>query len=303
MIFGLGSLAQPALAYNADDFSISLYPSTQTLALYPGDVRDGSINVVNTGKIPIDFSVHATPFQVNSDDYTPDYELVNRYTALASWVQFAESAYHAEPGETVEVKFHIEVPADAVGGGQYAAIMVYTEDSADPNAMLRTASQLAAILYGRVAGEGMNPEGEIVEQTVPNFSLGGPLEITETAYNTGNVDFTVYHAVTIKDLFTGEEVLNSEMKDDRGNNIGAHESIVLPGTSRQDKITWEITPKIGIYQVTQKIIILEETIETNSIVIFCPLWLIFAIIGLVLLLILWIILAVRRHRKKQPQVF
>lgn len=303
MIFGLSLLAQPTSAYNAEDFSIMLYPSSQTLALFPNTSVDGSVNIVNTGKIPIDFTVHATPFQVNSEDYSPDYELVNRYTALASWVQFAETDYHAEPGETVEVKFHIDVPEDAVGGGQYAAIMAYTEDSADPDATVKTASQIAAILYGRVGGADIKAEGEIVEQTIPGFLFNGPLEITETAYNTGNVDFTVYHAVTITDFFSGEEVMNADTTNSEGAIIGSNNSIVLPGTSRTDKIIWETTPKIGIYRVHQKILILEEEINTEQIVIFCPPWLILALAGLLFLLILWIILAVRHHRRKAPQVF
>lgn len=302
-IFGLSLSAQPTLAYNPEDFSISLYPTSQTVELIPGEQRTGSVSIVNTGKAPFSFSVSASPYQATGEGYDADFSTVNTYTSLATWITFDQDSYSAEPGETIEAKFTIDVPADAVGGGQYAAIMAYTEDSADSNASIAVASQIAAILYGRVNGPEMHPEGEIVDQHIPGFLLGGPLEISETAYNTGNVDFTVYHAVTITDFFTGEEIINPETTDSEKRIIGSDNSVVLPGTSRSNTIVWENTPKIGVVRVQQKILILDEELNSEQIVIFCPLWLILSVAGLVALLALWIALIVRRHRRKQPQVF
>lgn len=302
-IFGLGFIAQPALAFSPEDFSISLYPTSQTVELIPGEQRKGSVNIVNTGKTAFTFTVSAKPYQVIGAGYDADFLTVNTYTSLATWITFDQDSYYAEPGATVEVKFRIDVPADAVGGGQYAAIMAYTEDGADPDASIQVASQVAAILYGRVSGPEMHPEGEIVDQQIPGFLLEGPLEISETAYNTGNVDFTVYHAVTITDFFTGEVIMTPETTDSNNQPLGSANSVVLPGTSRSNTIVWENTPKIGIVRIHQKILILDEEINTEQLVIFCPLWLILSVAGLLALLTLWIILAVRHRRRKQPQVF
>lgn len=304
MIFGLGSIAQPAWAFNAEDFAISLFPSYQTLELGPGAQREGTITIVNSGKLPFDFSVSANPYQVQGEDYDADFTTTNNYTALASWITFDQASYHAEVGESVEVKFYVNVPEDAVGGGQYAAIMAYTEDGADPDASIKVASQVVALLYGRVSGQDMRPEGEIAEQEIPFVVFDSkPVDASIVAYNTGNVDFMIYHTMTVTDILSGEEVINPETTDSNGNKLGASSAIVLPGTSRRDTLTWEVTPKIGLYKIKQATTFLDQTVENEQIVIFCPMWLVFAILGLIVLLIFWIILAVRRHRRKQPQVF
>ena len=304
LIFGLGSIAQPASAFNAEDFSISLFPSYQTLELSPGMQREGTITIVNTGKMPFDFIVAASPYQVQGEEYDADFTTINNYTALAGWIAFDQESYHAEAGESVEVKFSINVPEDAVGGGQYAAIMAYTEDGANPDASIKVASQVAALLYGRVSGQDMRPEGEIAEQDIPFVVFdSNPLEASIVAYNTGNVDFMIYHTFTVTDMLSGEEIINPETTDNKGNKLGASSAIVLPGTSRRDTLVWETTPKIGLYKIKQATTFLDQTIESEQVVIFCPMWLVFAILGLILLLILWIILAVRHHHRKQPQVF
>lgn len=304
IIFGLGSFAQPTSAFSAEDFAISLFPSYQTLELGPGDQRDGTVTIVNTGKVPFTFSVAASPYQVQGEEYDADFTTTNNYTALAGWITFDQDSYYAEPGASVEVKFHVDVPEDAVGGGQYAAIMAYTEDSTNPDASIKVASQVAALLYGRVSGQDMHPEGEIAEQDVPFMVFdSNPLEASIVAYNTGNVDFMIYHTLTVTDILSGEEIINPETTDNQGNKLGASSAIVLPGTSRRNTLIWETTPKIGLYKIKQATTFLDQTVESEQIVIFCPMWLIFAILGLILLLILWIILAVRRHRRKQPQVF
>lgn len=290
--------------FNPEDFSITLSPSTQALELKPNDTYESSVNVINSGKIPIDFTVKTTPFQVEANDgeYSADFASVNRYTELANWVKFDQTEYHIEPGETAEVEFRIDVPEKTVGGGQYAAIMIYTEDSADPSATIRTASQLAAILYGHVEGDDMKIEGTITEHNFPRLISSGPLKITASAQNTGNVDFALRHTVTIRNFFTNEEYFGPSSTESDGASSSIHEVVVMPDTSRTDTIVWENTPNIGLYRVEQTITVLDQTITEEKLILFCPLWILILIAVLIILLVFWIILAIVKRRRSRPQV-
>lgn len=302
IFLGLSLQAQPASALSNSDIAITIYPTTQTIELDPGHEYTGSVTISNSGQQPFTVLVSAAPYQVDSEEYTPDFTTENSYTKLYNWITFPEESYYLEPGASTKVEYTVSVPEDTVGGGQYAAILARTEDSIRENDSIQVISQVAGILYGRVNGADMHPEGELVEQSIPGFVMDGLLEVAETVYNTGNVDFKVSHSIVATNFFTGEEVLNSDAKDASGRPINTDNVIVLPGTSRRNVITWENTPRLGIYKIKQNVMFLDEDVTTEQIVIFCPSWLLFSILGLILLLVLWIILAARHRHRKQPQV-
>ncbi len=302
-LLGLGSFAQPASASSDDDIVMTIYPATQTIELNPGQEYSGTVKLANNGKKPFTAKMSAMPFQVDSETYDPDFSTENIYTRLSSWITFAEESYYLEPDTSVDVSYTVHVPEDVVGGGQYAAIMARTEDSKQEGSSLQVISQVASILYGRINGAEINPSGEVVEQLIPGFIIDGDLQISETTYNTGNVDFKVYHAVTITNLLTGEEIINPDTRDSSSANIGSSSTVILPGTSRQNVITWENSPRLGVYRVRQTIRFLDSEVNEERIVIFCPSWLLISLLVLLALAILWIILAARHRRRQKPQVF
>lgn len=304
ILLGLGFNAQPVSAIRSEDIAMALYPTNQTIELAPGQEKEGKINLANNGQVGYNIILAASPYQVDSETYDPDFSTNNIYTQLYTWISFPEETYYIAPGEVKEIIFKINVPADAAGGGQYAAVLIRSEDGIDPNASgVQTIPEVASIIYARIDGPEMAPSGEVAEQSIPRFILSGPLDVTETVYNTGNVDFKVYHAITITDAITGEEIVTPTSKTSAGITYGSKTSIVLPGTSRSNTLTWENTPKIGAVRVKQTVIFLDQEVSTEQLVIFCPIWLIAGVAALILLAILWIILVVRRHRRKQPQVF
>lgn len=280
-----------------------LGPATQNITLTPGQEYIGKVTVANTGTVAFDFGLRTTPYQVNSETYDLDFSTNNVYTQLYTWITFPQEVYHIEPGQTIDAEFKANVPEGAAGGGQYATVMAYATNLDSDGGAVQVVPQVASLIYGRVNGPEMLPEGEVAEQTIPGFLFNGPLEISETVYNTGNVDFKVYHAITITDFFSGDVLLDPDTKADDGTALGSATSVVLPGTSRQQTLVWENTPKIGIVRVKQIIKFLETNIETEKLVFFCPLWLIISVLALIALGILWIILAVRHHKRKAPQVF
>ncbi len=303
LIFGLVAGVQPAFAMDPPAFSMTINPTSQDIELFPGQEYTGKVNITNTGSASLNFTASAAPYMVDNETYEPSFSEANDFTQLYNWITFPQEIYHLEPGQSASVEFKVNVPAEATGGGQYAAIIASSNDTIQEGAAIKVISQVAGILYGRVNGAEMHPEGELVEQSAPFFTLGGPIEISERTYNTGNVDFKVHHAATITNFFTGEELFNATTKDNNGGIIGSTDTIVLPGTARTNIITWEDTPPIGIFKVKQKIIFLEEDVESEFIVVICPVWFIIGVIVLILLLVLWMILAAKRRKRKQPQVF
>lgn len=281
-----------------------LNPTKQTIELLPGQEKEGKITIINSGQQGYNLIVEASPYQVDPETYDADLSTNNMYTQLYTWITFPEPNFYIEPGETKEIIFKINVPEGTAGGGQYAAILIRSEDGVHPEeGGVQTIPEVASILFGRIDGPEMAPAGEIAEQSIPGFLLGGPLNIKETVYNTGNVDFKVYHAITITDVISGEEIVAPDSRNSAGNIYGSQTTVVLPGTSRSSTLTWENTPKIGIVRVKQTVIFLDQEINTEQLVIFCPIWLIAGVLGLLFLLILWIVLAIRRHKRKEPQVF
>jgi len=304
ILLGLGFIAQPASAIRSEDIALIVTPTNQTIELLPGQEKEGKVSISNFGQEGFSVKLSAAPFQVDSETYDVDLSTNNLYTQLHTWITFPEETYYLAPGETKEAVFRVNVPEGTAGGGQYAAILVRSEDGVDPNSSgVQTIPQIASLLYGRIDGPEMAPSGEIAEQTIPSFIFGGPLNVSETVYNTGNVDFKVYHAITITDAISGEEIVTPISTNSNGNTYGSQTTVVLPGTSRSNTLTWENTPKIGAVRVKQTIRFLDQEINTEQLVIFCPIWLIVGVLVLIVLAVFWIILAARHRKRKQPQVF
>lgn len=280
-----------------------LTPTDQTIEMVPGKEATGKITVTNVGVVGYNIQLSTSPFQANSETYALDFDIENVYTQLYKWISFEQESYYLEPGQSQVISFKINVPEGTAGGGQYAAILVRSEDGLGNGATMQSVPQIASLIYGRISGAEMHPEAEVVEQKIPGFITDNQLIVSETTYNTGNVDFRLTHSVVVTDLFTNQVFLNSNSRDENGETIATKSMVVLPGTARENTMVWDEAPNIGIYKVKQTITFLDEEVVKEKIVIFCPLWLLFAIIVLIILLALWIYLMVKRHKRKQPQVF
>ncbi len=301
-VLGLGLCAQPALALLDEDYALSIYPATQTISLNPGEEYSGKVEVANSGQKPFTLKVSAAPYSVDSETYTANLESRGDYTLLCDWISFEHDTFYVEPDQSAQVEFTVKVPEDVVGGGQYAAIVARTDESVDTNATVQVVPEIVGLLYGRINGAEMDPGGELIEHHIPHWIFDGPLTVSETVENVGNVDFQVYHAMKVKDFFTGKEVVRAESENENGQVIGSVTQVVFPDTVRENTLKWEAAPKLGIYRVEQTILFLEREFKNEQIVIICPLWLLVSVIVLLVLLILWIVLIIRRRRHRQPQV-
>ncbi len=286
--------APPVAAFETGDVVMSISPSEQDLVLRPGQTFSGSIEVKNNGRLPFDFVASAMPFSVTDSNYNLDFTTESSNTLIHKWITFSAPSYHVEPGQSVPVKFEIKVPLDVSGGGQYAAIIVRTDDSIDSDALVQISSQLASLLYARIEGGTLREDGRLSNHTLPGFILGSKFAVSATIENIGNVSFRARQTMTIRDFFTGKEVVTPSSVASNEQPLGTNSFVIFPGTSRTSILNWDGAPQLGIFRVQQTISFLKEEYLYDQIVIVCPIWLIGAIIILIVLLMLWLILRSRK---------
>lgn len=295
-------LRTPASALEAGDVVLRVSPVEQEIELLPGVHATGFITVQNAGREPFTFSVSATPYQVTNEDYDPDFVSENSYTKLHNWITFPETSFQLEPGAIQEVYFDINVPDDVPGGGQYAAIMVETRDTIDESAIVQTVGRIASLLYAHVSGD-EHIGGVLMGNSFPSFLLSPNFSVSATVKNDGNVDFRVYHRLTIRDFFTGREVLTPDTVTADDQTPGIASPVVLPGTARTNVLTWNGAPQLGVFRVQQQISFLDQVYDYEKIVVFCPIWLILLVLIFLLTVIIWLIIRIAGRKKRRPQVF
>ncbi len=296
-------LGKPSLALEPGDIRLELQPAEQEIELSPGIAYRGAILVRNAGRLPISFSVSTRPYSVTGENYDPDYTTMTDYTKLANWFKFSQTDYQLAAGEAVTVDFTIEMPSDDVpSGGQYAAMIIETRDGIDESNGVKQVNQLAALVFARVDGGDIREAGQIIEHKLPSIVLGGKISASETTKNTGNIDFKVNHSVSVVDFFTGKEVFGPDSRDEHGNSAGSSHKMIFPGTERTNTLTWENTPYLGVFRVTQTVSLLDENQTYEQLVFVVPFWLVVLVGVFIGLLVLWIIIRIFKRRRGRPQV-
>ena len=291
----------PVSALEAGDVVVSVQPGSHHLNLVPGQTTTGVLRVGNVGRKAFTFTLSTSPYQVADESYDPDFATENDYTKLVNWISFPQKRYTIDPGEELEVKFVITVPANTPGGGQYAAIIVETRDGIEEDAMLKVVNHVASIIYAHVEGD-EHVGGVIIDQTLSNILMGKPFSASVTIKNDGNVHFRADHTLTIYNFFTNREVFSPDAIDLNGQTPGHLKPIILPATQRTSTITWEGAPKLGLFRAIERVTFLDQTYEYERVVLLCPGWLAGGAAFLLALMVIWLIVRFHRRRRNKPQV-
>ncbi|MBR3365625.1 DUF916 domain-containing protein [Candidatus Saccharibacteria bacterium] len=274
---------------------MQITPSKQKLKLEPGRSQVSSIKVMNIGEKKFTYTVSAAPYTVIDENYNADYENnTNDYTKMYNWVTIDEKLKTGtlEKGESVDVPFTVTVPSDAPSGGQYAAIMAETADSSDPNSAIKTVNRLGMILYADITGGQVKINGKIVNNTINSFLFEPPISASALIESNSNVETTATCTLKIWPFGSSETVYNNEENPVKLD--------IIPKTRRFNTITWDNSPRLGIFTVEQKIEYLDEPASiTRKTVIICPLWLAILFFAIAAALIIWLIFRiVKRHKAK-----
>ncbi len=183
------------------------------------------------------------------------------------------------------------MPSDAVGGGQYAAIMANLEQSKDQSGGFAAEARIALLLHSTIDGD-VTYSGCLVNHGITGFTLNSAIRTTSTLENTGNSDYEAVYRMVVEPFFGGESVYEDKQ-----------EKVIFPETTRVFEQVWGEAPSLGMFNVTQEISYLNEAGEQvtdtfRSLAVICPLWLILVVFAIVVLCFVAVVLQVRARQKR-----
>lgn len=285
-----------ASAEETAKYWLAITPTQSNLAtIEPGETYTGTFNVINKGTERATFEVDFKPYTVTDENYTPAFGNYTQYTEISEWITTSPKTSTVEPGERAEVRFTINVPKDAHGGSQMAAIIVRLVKGNDGNSStaVEMVQELAYLVYGNVDGD-VTEKGSVVSNKVPGFVFDAPLKVTAIMRNDGNIYTRATHLLEVRNFFNNSlEYSNSYYQDGEEIIPG---SIVFPETNRYNEVTWDNIPTIGIFKVKSVVKIFNDESIVEKTVIVCPLWLIVVIVLFIGLAIFWIISRIMKRR-------
>ena len=279
---------------SGNEFSVT--PMNQMVELVPGETYNFAVTVLNpvNSTENLDYKVHAVPYSVVTEAYYADISTQTDHTRMADWITIPEPTGTLAPNETREIEFTITVPADAPGGGQYAAIMVGIDNKNQnyDNMSVTNVLEIASIIYAKVDGEIIH-KGEVLENNVPGFLTDPKINVSSLIANEGNMHEIASIAITAKNVVTGETIASAELEN------GAYAELILPDSQRFINKEINELPMIGIINVQQDIYYNGETSTVEKNVIVCPIWFL-VLLALTLMAIVWkIVKNIRKHKKKK----
>lgn len=282
-------VAQPAFA----DSEFSVSPMRQKIVLTPGENFQGSFEIVNpvSSQNIFNYKLGIKPFYVDEKDSVV-FENNGDYNQIVEWITFANDTGSIEPNSTKTVYFNISVPEDAPAGGQYATIIVSSNDELIGNSEgvnIQNILSIGHIIYAEVLGD-TNREGEIEELSIPGFLFDGNISASSVVKNYGNVHGTAKYTLQVYPLFSDEEVYTNEENPD--------EKTVMPERELYNTTYWYDTPGIGVFNVVYKVDFDGiTTAEFSKMVIKCPIWLLFIVIFVIFALVFYFVARARARKK------
>ena len=297
-VFSVGLLQVPE-AVSAEGYGITMSPLNDIIILKSGEKYTGSFLITNpvSNSAEYKYKVSVSPFYVD-EEYSIYYQETEGLNQIVNWITTSTTSGVLPVGGHETINYTIDVPKDAPAGGQYAAIVVSSDDEQNAGQSdyvgldLKQSIGMSYIIYAEIAGTTKH-SGEVINTNVPNFMFDGNISAESTIKNTGNTHGTATYTLQIFPLFSSEEVFTNEEDPKK--------VPILPNRAFTNKTTWDQTPAMGIFNVKYTVEFEGVTTEVTKLVIKCPLWLLFIILFVIIALIIWIVIRIRTHKKSNKR--
>lgn len=248
--------------------SIAISPAKQQIALSPGQVLRGQLEVSNPStEDTLHYTVSLRPFTVEDESYQLSFEDATDFSQILSWVTLEQASGVLAPGEKGTVAYRITVPDNAPAGGQYLAFLV---SPSEKNAVrpasgmtIKHSTNIASLLYATVDGE-IKQELTVLENKAKLIYLDGPIKVSSLVKNSGNTHLEASYTLTIRS-FLGNVSLYSTRNQPNLRTL-------IPGTKFYFEQTWDDTPVLGLFKVEQEITYLDTQSSSETYVLACPTW-------------------------------
>ena len=271
--------------------SVAVSPAIEKISLTPGETYEGEffVSSLNSGE-NLAFSVDIAPLNFQNETYDLEFSAPGTFNQIVDWTSLepgpdmtvTENPLPSNPDlshydslvlnldglAARPVRYKITVPEDAPAGGQYLAFLIQgktvdPDQSSDSSISVKNNSQVAVLLYATVAGE-THETGSILENKVQGFSLGSPVKASSRLENTGNTHLIANYTLRVFSLLDQAEVYSNEETP--------VENTIIPKTSLYSEQTWNDTPVLGLFRVSQEISFAGETETSESLVVVAPIW-------------------------------
>jgi hypothetical protein len=236
----IGMMAAVFLALPMAALAFGVSPGTVELSGERGEVVDATFTLVNESTQDKTFYLSDMAFAPRDETGAPEF-LPEEKEGLVNWIAIDPSV--AVPARSkAEIPFKVAIPADALSGGQYAAILV-SESPADVVATNGASVQArtAILLF-------LTVEGETSESlALLSYDLQAPGSFVSSAdgikfqyavQNQGNVHVAPQGRIVVRDLF-GRIISTADANPDHGR--------VLPHTTRTFKGAFESQGDLGFF--------------------------------------------------------
>ena len=278
--------------------SFTITPMGQSFHLEAGKTYDGSVTVANGqySSGDLSYTVSIVPYGVTGEQYDVDIFTEANQTQLSKWIKFKEPSGTISPGQKTTVDFTITVPADAPGGGQYAAIVIDTEglEKVKSNSIdIAQSYGLVSVIYADVAGETVH-EGSIVKHEIPTITTQPNTESLIVFSNSGNVHEYAKVNLTITDTFSGKVIFSNKGDESLPSEV------IMPGTTRALFRQIEGLPGIGIVNVEESVNYMGESSVVSHQIFIIPFW--FMAIVVFVLAGIGTLITMKVRKRKQKKV-
>lgn len=291
-----------AQTQNQNSRTIIVSPPSVTDNFDPGAKKEGKMKLTNTSPTDtLTFKAVIRDFIVENSIGTPiiDSNSPNREKyAASSWVGVYPSTFTLAPGQTQEIDYYIQVPADARPGGRYAAVVYEPQERIDAGGTgTAVETHIGTLFIFRV-------NGDVVENaSVKSFGTAnkvyeyGPAEVKTVISNFSDTHVKPQGTIALKNIigqtletvYLNEHNIFPEADRDYFNTLGKKYMFGL--YNLELRATYGINNNLTLF-------------ATTSFFVF-P-WKIVAIVVLVIVVAILLFIYLRRRKKnrihQQPPV-
>lgn len=212
--------------------AVAIAPTIFDLSADPGREIENTISIRNDEPLPKTFYFQLQKFVPKGDSGQQEFLPLTDVSGLPSWVFLSMPAVTLNAGQSIDVPFHVRIPADAIPGSYYAALFV-SGQSSQPGSTTGAGltARVGALLF-------LTVQGNVTERVrVTDFQRSSdgildalPMGFTISFLNEGNVHSTPEGVLRVKNVLAGRPV-DVQINAERGK--------VLPASERRFSVEWK----------------------------------------------------------------
>lgn len=266
---------------------LTITPTSFQLTINKGSSYSGHFTLLNQSSNSYSLKYYSTPYSVQGEQYTPDFEALPNSPNVVSWINFNQNSPSLSPNSTKDISYTINVPSNTPAGGYYAVGFAETNNPKSPVGVTIN-ERLGSIFYITVPGK-IYQEGNL-ESFQANFLQYPNLTSNLRVKDGGALHFKADYDYYVKDIFGGTKY----------HLVGS--KYLLPHTIRKIPLTWKNTPSFGIFKVGGKVSILgNESAFGYKYVIVMSKAVRFISLGILSVLVFLVVAILFRKNRKQSK--